>query len=213
MLIVDAVLETPNLTGFTLWPVADLPAFQLMEVSGRMTPSEVGTAMAILTANGFEREDERGPATDAVDHVRRMIEAEGVGADGGLRFRDADLDLEIRPGCCSRLYEWRDWLAVMDGGVPEWLGHDPWPTVEHAGPVVRVWQEGGEPGDTPSGRHVDIPKANLPVVLEALQNDLRGFLALAEEWAGQYCSSVQSPLITKLDEDLTITAPLWPGSR
>ncbi|MEU3923081.1 hypothetical protein [Streptomyces sp. NPDC029004] len=67
MLIVEAVVETFDTAEFTLWPVADLPAYRLLALSGQLSP-KVGTAKASLAAYSSEDSDR---ATDSVGLVRR----------------------------------------------------------------------------------------------------------------------------------------------
>ena len=61
----DAVLETPDSAGFSLWPVADLPPYRFMALSGRMAPLEVGTALAMLADYASRTGDDDRPVTDA----------------------------------------------------------------------------------------------------------------------------------------------------
>ncbi|MFF7360297.1 hypothetical protein [Streptomyces sp. NPDC008125] len=49
MLIAQAVLETSDTADFSLWPVADLPPYRFMALSGRMSSLEVGSALTVLT--------------------------------------------------------------------------------------------------------------------------------------------------------------------
>ncbi|MBC2875481.1 MULTISPECIES: hypothetical protein [Streptomyces] len=98
MLIVDVVLETADTTGFTLWPVAALPPYRPLALSGRMTPDEVGSAVAALARHTVGASDDDAPAPDAAALVRRMLAEEEISVDGGLSFRHTGLGVTVSPG-------------------------------------------------------------------------------------------------------------------
>ncbi|KAB7847293.1 hypothetical protein [Streptomyces mobaraensis] len=210
MLIVDIVLETADTTGFTLWPVAGLPPYRPLALSGRMTPDEVGSAMAALARHTVGASDDDPPAPDAAALVRRMLAEEEISVDGGLRFRHTGLDVTVNPGCCCGLRDWRDWSGLVTDGEVPWLGHDPTPRVELAEATVRLWPDGGFAAEPPPTRPVRIPVADLPGILRSVQDDLRGFLGLVERWAARRVPDQARELTDRLDADLAVTAPL-PG--
>ncbi|MEV5434397.1 hypothetical protein [Streptomyces sp. NPDC052701] len=100
MLIVNAVLETPETVDFSFWPVADLPPYQFMALSGSMSPLEVGSALAMLADYNSRAGDDDRPLRDASEAIRRLLETDKVIAPGGLRVHDTRTDVTIRPGCC-----------------------------------------------------------------------------------------------------------------
>ncbi|WP_434587436.1 hypothetical protein [Streptomyces sp. A5-4] len=206
MLILNAVLERYHPKDFSLWPVADLSVGGMLPLSGRLSPREVGTAMAILTnynkGSRHRRRGSRDPE-DGESQVRRLVTAECVIAPGGLRVQDTSTGLTASPGCCSGLESWRDWLDLADGGEP-WLGHDPTPLVEHTGATVRLWPG----GNSSEGLPVDLPLAQLPELLRSVQDDLVGFLARVAEWSTHYAPSLAAALVAKLDAELAVGAPL-----
>ncbi|MFJ5220365.1 hypothetical protein ACIP98_37470 [Streptomyces sp. NPDC088354] len=207
MLIVDAVLETPDTVGFSCWPVADLPPYQFMALSGRMSPLEVGSALAVLADYNSRTSDEDRPLTDAGEAIRRLLETDKVIAPGGLRVHDTRTDVTVRPGCCCGLEDWREWLGVADGQTL-WLGHDPSPRLEHAAGVVRLWPDGAGARQAPSGPPVEILTGDLPGILHTVQEGLRGFLCLTEQWATRHVPALAPALAARLDDDLAISAPL-----
>ncbi|WP_104630327.1 hypothetical protein [Streptomyces sp. MH60] len=210
MLIVNVVLETPDTADFSLWPVADLPSYQFMALSGGMSPLEVGSALAMLADyNSRTSEDDR-PVTDASEAIRRLLETDKVIAPGGLRVHDTRTNATVQPGCCCGLEDWREWLDVADGESP-WLGHDPSPRFEHADEIVHLWPDGRDAQETPPGQPIEILLGDLPGVLHTVQEGLKGFLSLTSRWATRQAPTLAADLAARLDEDLAISAPL-PGT-
>ncbi|MEU6659024.1 hypothetical protein [Streptomyces sp. NPDC046821] len=207
VLIVDAVTETVDTADFALWPVADLPPYQRLPLSGRMSALEVGSAMATLVDYNADTSDGPHSADDAHEHIRRLLETEDVIAPGGLRIRHTGSRVTVSPGCCCGLENWRDWLDMTSGDAP-WFGHDPSPRVEHAGPIVRLWPDGGDASEAPAGRPIDIPLDDLPGILHGVRERLLGFLSLTEQWAARHVPSLANDLVAKLDHDLAISGPL-----
>ena len=207
MLIVDAVLETYVAADFALWPVAESPPDRLLALSGELSSRELGTAMAVLTSyNKGQRVRRARAPEDSLEQVGRLLATECVIAPGGLRIRGTATGVTAVPGCCSGLEDWRDWLDLMNGDEP-WLGHDPWPRVEHAGAVARLWPD----GDRPEGLPIDLPLAQLPQLLGSVRDQLVGFLGAVEEWATSHTPSIAAAVVAKLDEDLALSAPLIQG--
>ncbi|MEU5379732.1 hypothetical protein ACWDWS_31685 [Streptomyces sp. NPDC003328] len=204
MLIMEPVLETYEATDFAPWPVVDPPADHLLPLSGQLSVRELGTAMAVLTS--YDNSDHERRDLDSKDgraQVRHLVTTERVIAPGGLLIRDTETGITASPGCCFGLENWRDWLVLMDGEEP-WLGHDPTPRVEHVGAIVRLWPD----ADRLEGLPIELPRALLPELLGSVRNQLVGFLACVEEWAARYAPPLAAAVVAKLDEDLTIGAPL-----
>ncbi|QQM38810.1 hypothetical protein [Streptomyces liliifuscus] len=204
MLIVDAVLETYVAADFALWPLADSPPDRLLALSGELSSRELGTAMAVLTTyNKGQRQRRPRAPKDSLEQVGRLLATECIIAPGGLRIRDTATGVTVVPGCCSGLENWRDWLDLMSGGEP-WLGHDPTPGIEHAGAVARLWPD----GDRPEGLPIDLPLAQLPGLLDSVQDRLVGFLGAVEAWAASHAPSIAAAVVARLDEALAVSTPL-----
>ncbi|GAA3183151.1 MULTISPECIES: hypothetical protein [Streptomyces] len=209
MLIVNAVLETPDTVGFSFWPVADLPPYQFMALSNGMSPLEVGSALAVLADYNSRTGDDDRPSLDAGEAIRRLLATDKVIAPGGLRVHDTRTNLTVQPGCCCGLEDWREWLGVADGETL-WLGHDPSPRLEHADEVVQLWPDSVGAQETPSGQPIEIVVGDLPGILHTVQEGLQGFLSLAKQWATRHVPNLAENLVARIDEDLAISAPL-PG--
>lgn len=92
------------------------------------------------------------------------------------------------------------------------LGHDPDVLVEHRGPVVRVWKNGGQ---LPSGAvpdpdepHIDIPRHALPKLLAAVQQDLAGFSDRAASMGAGHPRRSGTPVGRRRGPAPEISAPL-----
>ncbi|MEU9117203.1 hypothetical protein AB0D04_36985 [Streptomyces sp. NPDC048483] len=203
----DAVLETVDTADFSFWPVADLPPYRLLTLSRRMSLPEVGSALATLADYNSRTSGDDRPVTDAGEQIRRLLEAEKVIAPGGLLIHHTGIDVTVSPGCCCGLEDWREWLDVLTGETP-WLGHDPSPRIEHADTVIRLWPDGGDAAQAPSARPLEIPVGDLAGILQSVRDDMQGFLSLTEQWAAGHVPSLAMDLVTRLDEDLAISAPL-----
>lgn len=207
VLIMDAVLETYDATGFALWPVAELPSNHLLTLSSRLSVREIGTAMAVLTSYN-KSDDEARPSDpqDSMEQVSQLLTTDQVIAPGGIRIQDTSTGMTAPPGCCFGLENWRDWLEFMNGEEP-WLGHDPTPRIEHTGTTVQLWLDAKHPNGVP----IELSLPRLPELLGSVQADLIAFLASVGEWATRYAPPLADALVAKLDEDLTIEAPLRDG--
>ncbi|MET7980889.1 hypothetical protein ABZW44_49715 [Streptomyces mirabilis] len=210
MLIVNAVLETPDTVDFSFWPVADLPPYQFIALSSSMSPLEVGSALAMLADYNSRAGDDDLPLMDASEAIRRLLETDKVIAPGGLRVHDTRTNVTVQPGCCCGLEDWREWLNVADGETL-WLGHDPSPRLEQAEEVVQLWPDSVDAQETPSGQPIEIVVGDLPGILHTVQEGLQGFLCLTKQWATRHVPTLAEDLAARLDEDLAISAPL-PGT-
>ncbi|MFG3156981.1 hypothetical protein ACGF7W_33620 [Streptomyces sp. NPDC048219] len=208
MLIMDAVLETYEAAGFSLWPVAGPSADHLLALSGGMSATELGTAMAVLASCNADNEREEPVSEDQAGWIGRLVTTERVVAPGGLRIRDTTTGVTVSPGCCSGLEDWRDWLDLVNGEEP-WLGHDPTPRIDHRGASVRLWPD----GDHLLGDCIVLPLVQLPGLLEAVRGQLAGFRAAVEQWTTPYDPVLATRVVTKLDQGLAIGAPLQKARR
>jgi hypothetical protein len=84
-----------------------------MALSGRIAPPEVGTALALPADDNQGTRDDDRPAMGADELIRRLLEADMITAQGGLRFHDTSTNVSVNPGCCFGLEDWRAWLDVV----------------------------------------------------------------------------------------------------
>ncbi|MFI7452051.1 hypothetical protein ACIBQX_31460 [Nonomuraea sp. NPDC049714] len=197
MVIVNVVMETYDAVDFTAWPIAEPSSDRLLALSGRMSPLEVGTAMAVIFSYNRIAIAHAADLTEA--HLEQhLAEAGALIAPGGLRFRDTTTGVSISPGCCFGLENWRDWWDVARGQEP-WLGHDPTPHITHVGHVIRLFQDDG---DSPS---IEITRGELSSLLTTAQQHFSGFLDLARQWAATTTPGPADRLISALDEYFMIT--------
>lgn len=172
--------------------VVEVPGGHLA-LSGRMSPREVRTALAAIAEYG--EEEEVSP-----EMLHAVLDQKLIIMAGGLEVRDTETGVDIKPGCCAGLEDWRDWQELLDGQVP-WLGHSPEPGVELLADVVRLSQA----ADRPDAPTCEILIADLPRHLEGVRQDLLGFLELVRRWAPH---GLGERLAARFDEDFHISAPL-----
>ncbi|MEU5941425.1 hypothetical protein ABZ807_20085 [Micromonospora sp. NPDC047548] len=190
------------------WPVEQ--GEFLLPVPRRPTPAQVGTVMWALVGYHVTADDESVSVATATEAVEAYLTSGADGyAAGGLRVTDGRVVVE--PGCCVGLDEWRDWLDVLDGRVPD-LGHEPDVLLEDRGPVLRLWQDRDAlpPGTVagPDEPHIDIPRDAFSGLLRSVQQDLTGFLGGLREWSWDIVPDLADLLVASVDERLSVTAPL-----
>lgn len=190
------------------WPV-EQTAFTFA-VPRAPTSQQVGAVVWTLIGRSVTAADLSITATGAAEALEKYLACDDDDfAPGGLRVSEDDV--VIHPGCCVGLDEWRDWLRVIEGEAID-LGHDPDPLIEHRGPLLRVWKDGGQlpsgTGIDPDEPHIDIPRDSLPNLLTEVQQDLAGFLTALHPWAQTIRTDLATPLAVAIDRRLQITAPL-----
>ncbi|GAA4904490.1 hypothetical protein GCM10023334_000410 [Nonomuraea thailandensis] len=203
MVIVDVVLETYDAVDFTAWPIAGPSGDRLLALCGQLSPSEVGTAMAVIFSyNALPVEAVAGLTRAHLE--QHLADTGAVTAPGGLRFRDTATGVEVAPGCCFGLENWRDWWDVALGRET-WLGHGPTPQVERQGRTIRLRQDdrGGS-----SVQPVEFTVSELQRLLVSAQQQLSGFLELVRPWAPGIAPGLTGSLVAVLDEQLRINEPL-----
>ncbi|MGW7531286.1 hypothetical protein [Amycolatopsis sp. NPDC054798] len=130
-------------------------------------------------------------------------------AAGGLRVTDSATGVAFLPGCCNGLEDWRDWHRVLDGSGQTWFGHDPDPRAERRGDTVRLIVD-AEQHESPV---IELPAADLRLLLARAEEDLVGFLALAADWAAQNLPRHADPVIAALARVLDLQTPSGPSVR
>ncbi|GAA2393922.1 hypothetical protein [Dactylosporangium salmoneum] len=190
------------------WPVDRTDLF--FAIPRLPAPRRVGTVVWTLIGRSVTADDLSITATDTQEAIEEYLTyEEGDFAPGGLRVSTGDVVID--PGCCVGLDEWRDWLHVLGGEVID-LGHDPDVLVEHRGPVLRIWKDKRQllPGELPGPGepHIDVPRADLPRLLDAVHRDLAGFLIALRPWAQDIAAELADPLVAAVDRQLRISAPL-----
>lgn len=133
--------------------------------------------------------------------IRGIAQAECPIAPGGLRVHDTTAGLTVAPGCCCWLKDWREWTQIADWSSPYLGNGGPEPRVEHLGPVIRIWPDGGLDGAMPAGTSpIQITVSQLPELIGGAHQKLRDFLDLVEPWAlplaGQAALSLTATLAT-----------------
>jgi hypothetical protein len=170
------VVETPWYEGQPpwLWPVAARELFSFMPLSGDMSNEDVGLFFGqLVNYNNIEGDD--------IEALQRcLLDAADIVLPGGVLIRCGDR--EIDPACCCGLEDWREWEQFLRGGVSPWLGHDPFPWVERAGDVVRVWSDGGDE-PAPQAFAIEFEHARFAAELRRVETVLQAFAERVGRWA------------------------------
>ncbi|SDW43518.1 hypothetical protein SAMN05421504_101571 [Amycolatopsis xylanica] len=199
MIEFQAVVSAYHSTPFRHWPVADQPPDDLIVLSGDLAEPEVGKAIAAIA----EYNQREAGSPDAFSLLRALAGSERVVVSGGLRARDTTTGVTIEPGCCCGLEDWRDWFYLVHGAEP-WLGHDPEPKLEFGPGVARLWPDADREATAPP---LEIPLADLPARLAAIQRDLRDFVGLVRKWAEPYGPALAADLAAALDDQFHVSEP------
>lgn len=193
---------------FSLWPVEAAESgreHRWLFVRRTMTAEQVGAAMyGFLVHSDFGREGKMPSSAPAA--LSLLTGLDTYCSPGGLLLRDCLAGTRAAPGCCCDLFEWRQWLAVLDR-LPVYLGHSPAPWIEFEGDVVRIWSDGADTNER-TGAHTDIDLGALPAMLQNVQRDLLGFLEVLHDWAEQIDPAQADRLVAAVDAGLAISEPL-----
>jgi hypothetical protein len=214
VIIIEPVIETSDATDFTAWPVSARPGPEDLVLSGELAPTDIGTVIAVIAVYNH---DHITPPGEEDDHpaparlIQRITQADSLIAPGGLRIRDTSTGLTVSPGCCCGLEHWQEWNQAAVGQSP-WLGHSPAPWVEHLGPTIRVWPDGGDEAVPPAGAlPIEIPASDVSRLIASAHQQLQGFLDLLEPWAlplaGSNAGSLGSALATHFCVNWPAPAP------
>ncbi|MFB9555752.1 hypothetical protein [Streptomyces roseoviridis] len=208
MIILQPVLEILATDGFDLWPVADPGGYDLLPLSGALSPDQVGTAvMRLADCNDAEpgrRERAQGPVDPLGHFLHGLLTSGTLWAPGGLRATDTATGVVLSPGCCNGLDERHDWREVIDGEGWADFGHSPSPLAERIGDVVRLTVD----TEQPNSPTIEVPLADLPSLLADAERDLAAFLRLATTWSAVHIPDFAAPVCAALGRALAMPAPV-----
>lgn len=190
MVTLQSVAEIQAVATVAPWPVSRPPAWSWLVLDGAATVEDAGLFVALLA----ERL-EPSPA-DAVAAVDALAAEEMLILGGGLRVLDTATGAAVTPGCCCGLEDWREWELVLDGVSP-WFGHDPSPSVETDGELLRVRQD-------EAAVPIEFPRADLPALLDGVRADLTAFLGRLAAWAP---SGRADALVELVDRHFHVSRP------
>ena len=204
VITMQPVLENQSSDGFALWPVADVTPFGFLALSGDLTPAEVGTAVLnIASCNDDDSAPDDLLADPLGSLLHGLLTTDAPFAAGGLRVVDGSTGSTFRPGCCAGLGERHEWYGIFDGTASPFFGHDPFPTAERHGDLVRLTVD-AERDDSPV---IELPVTRLRHLLAGAELDLADFLALAAEWAPHHLGDHGDAVIAALALALRPSSP------
>ncbi|MEV4599368.1 hypothetical protein AB0K15_18400 [Amycolatopsis sp. NPDC049253] len=199
------VVEVLARDGFALWPVCEAGTDGYLALSGELTPLEVGTAlMCVAGCNDVDPGDDGRPPrpADALgSFLHGLLTFDSLFAAGGLKVTDTATGVVSWPGCCGGLEEWRDWNQAFAFGGSVCLGHGP--LARRDGDIVRLTVD-PERIDSPV---IEVPSVELRHLLDGVERDLAGFLALAADWAHRNLPGHAFPVISALIRVLDLPGP------
>ncbi|WP_146099720.1 hypothetical protein [Kineococcus xinjiangensis] len=205
MLQMQAVTEITAPVEAARWPVAPVLTPTWLALNDDCTAEQVGLVVAHLVA--YQGHDLRGVTLpEAID---LLIAADELATPGGLLLKDSARAVQVSPGCCAGLEDWRQWVDLLDGRQP-WLGHSPSAGVELFTDYFRVWQDAEAAAvDPASSSFLDVPAHLLLPLLEEVRMDLIAFLDVVGAWgAHRRLGRRGAALVEALDASWSITAPL-----
>jgi hypothetical protein len=191
------VLETYSPAGFDLWPVAGSAPYGFLALDGTLGPAQVGTAvMRIAACNDVDPEHDGRPPRPA-DPLGSFLHGlltmpDPLFAAGGLRVTDTVVGTTLVPGCCTGLEDWREWFDVVEADVDGGRGRFGRLTVD------------AERDDSPV---IEVPVAELRLLLAGAERDLAAFLLLAADWAAVQLPGHAGPVIAALARALDMPVP------
>nr|WP_223188737.1 hypothetical protein [Streptomyces sp. TRM68416] len=206
VIVLQPVLEVYACDGFALWPVAESAPHDFLALGGALGPAEVGTAvMRIADCNTVEPESDGGPPRPADPlggFLHGLLTMDDLFAPGGLRITDTATGITLLPGCCSGLGERRDWREIVDGDGWASFGHDPSPSAERRGDVVRLTVD-DEQDDSPV---IELSVTELRRLLADAERDLTDFLPSAAAWAARHVPDHATAVTSALGRALDLPA-------
>lgn len=161
--------------------------------------------MAIASRNDLDPDDDRPPrpADPLGSFLHGLLTFDTLLAAGGLRVTDSATGVTFLPGCCNGLEDWREWHQVLDGNGQADFGHDPTPTAERHGEIVRLTVD-AEQNDSPV---IELSATDLRHLLARAEHDLTSFLTLAADWATQNLPHHAVPVTAALARALDLPTP------
>lgn len=185
VIAMQPVLEIVTPDGFDFWPVAEIPPFGFLPLSGGLSPAEVGSAvMRIAGCNDIDPDGDRPPRpTDPLgSFLHGLLTFEDLFAAGGLRVTDHSTGVTFLPGCCDGLEDSHAWYQLVEGAGALWSGHNPVSLAERLGDTVRLTIN-VEQSASPV---IELSVAELRNLLGGVERDLLDFRALAADWMTQH---------------------------
>jgi hypothetical protein len=174
----QAVIELPLERELPCpWTISFTTPLRWIQLSGEMTPAEIGLAVALLIQHN--QLDLAGDMTTVLEQLLAATELIWL---GGLQAI-GEGDRHITSGCCCGLETWREWPDFLHTGQTPWLGHSPSPWLATAGELIKIWSDGGQGESLIGAFSIDVSRADLQAALRLVERDLQAFLWSVESWA------------------------------
>jgi hypothetical protein len=126
------------------------------------------------------------------------MELDSFNLPGGLGILN-DGKLELTPGCCCGIEEWRELLTIPEGDSP-WLGHDPSPWCIPTDDGVRF------AADAEADNCIEMSLPDVVHDLRQFHVTLEQFIHSLEAWLLSQGVTETEEFIRKFDISFSITA-------
>jgi len=126
------------------------------------------------------------------------MELDRFSLHGGLGILDGGI-LEITPGCCCGLEDWRDLLTIPEGDSP-WMGHDPNPSCTFAEDRIRFV------GDAETEDYIEMSLHDVVDDLRQFHVTLERFISSLKAWLLKLGVTEIAAFMRKFDNSFAISA-------
>lgn len=198
--------------GFRAWSIVD--DISVLVLDGDLSHDRTGRLVAniawlavphrasIVTRLRRGRPPALESLTDPRAVVDRILDAEDLSVQGGVRLVDDATGTVLDPGCCVQVYDWADWADLLRG-EPVVVGHDPELVVDVRGDTCVAWSVEG--GDTPDGPPPHVPRIAFPTTavpehISVMRRSLTATTDRVGEWASALVPGQADDLVTRIRE-------------
>lgn len=178
------------------WPsiASDAPSY--LHLTGDVTTAEVGSAVAAI-ARYNTATDAPADGRASIAMLRGLLEHEHIVIPGGILALNDQTRVDITPGCCCGLEDWRDWVDFLDDGVSPWTGHDPAPELELRDDSVNL---SSDAAGVEGVFTFAMTRAEYVEQLASVEQHLADFTRELSRWAQTVVPDIAAPLVARLRE-------------
>ena len=176
------------------WPTiaSDAPSF--LHLTGDVTSAEVGSATAAIARYNTTTNAPSGDRASTA-MLRAMLEREHIVIPGGILALNDQTRVDITPGCCCGLEDWRAWVDFLDDGLSPWTGHDPAPELELRDETVYL---SSDAAGIEGVFTFSMTRDEYAAQLASVEQHLADFTRELTRWAETVVPDIATPLVARL---------------